>query len=123
LQNNTEEILNDFGIPYRVLLMCTGDMGEPQVKKFDTELWLPSQQKYGEIASNSIMGDFQARRLQIKYRKKDGTTDYCYTLNDTAIPSPRILIALLENFQQADGSIEIPKVLQSYTGFAKIERK
>lgn len=123
LQKNTEDILTDLGIPYRVLLMCTGDMGEPQVKKYDTELWIPSRQKYGEIASNSIMGDFQARRLQIKYRKKDGSTDYCYTLNDTAVPSPRILIAILENFQQEDGSITIPTVLQPYTGFTKIAKK
>ncbi len=123
LQENTEEIINDLGLAYRVLLMCTGDMGEPQIKKYDTEVWMPYKKDYGEVASNSIMGDFQARRLQIKYRKKDGTTDYCYTLNDTAVPSPRILIAILENFQQEDGSIKVPKVLQSLVGFNKIEKK
>lgn len=120
LQENTESILQDLKIPYRVLLMCTGDMGEPQVKKYDTELWMPYRNGYGEIASNSIMGDFQARRLNIKYRKKDGSVDYCYSLNDTAIPSPRILIAILENYQNEDGSIDIPEVLQPLTGFAKI---
>ena len=98
-------------------------MGEPQIKKYDTEAWMPYKKGYGEIASNSIMGDFQARRLQIKYRKEDGTTDYCYTLNDTAVPSPRILIALLENYQQEDGSISIPNVLRPLVGFDTIAKK
>lgn len=120
LQKNTEALLEALEIPYRVLFMCTGDMGEPQIKKYDTEAWIPSRNKYGEIASNSIMGDFQARRLQIKYRKPDGSTDICYTLNNTAIASPRLLIALLENHQQKDGSVNIPKVLQPYTGFDHI---
>ena len=102
--------------------MCTGDMGEPQIYKYDTEVWMPSRAGYGEIASNSIMGDFQARRLGIKYRSIKGGTNYCWTLNDTAIPSPRALIAIVENFQQADGSILIPKVLQEYCGFDKIAR-
>ncbi|GIW64985.1 MAG: serine--tRNA ligase [Patescibacteria group bacterium] len=122
LQNNTEEILEDFEIPYRRMLMCTGDMGEPQIKKYDTEIWMPYRGGYGEIASNSIMGDFQTRRLKIKYRKKDGQTDYCYSLNDTAIPSPRILIAIIENYQQKDGSVLIPKVLQPLVGFEKIKK-
>lgn len=112
LQKNCEEILQDFGLPYRVILMCTGDMGEPQMKKYDTETWMPSRAGYGETMSNSIMGDFQTRRLNIKYRKKDNSTEYCYSLNNTALASPRILIALLENYQNKDGSITIPKVLQ-----------
>ncbi len=120
LQRNTEEVMEDLKIPYRRLLMCTGDMGEPQVYKFDTEIWMPYRNGYGEIASNSIMGDFQTRRLKIKYRKKDNTTDHCYSLNDTAIPSPRILIAILENYQQKDGSIRIPEVLQQLVGFKEI---
>lgn len=120
LQKNTEEIIEDFNIPYRRLLMCTGDMGEPQIYKYDTEIWMPYRKGYGEIASNSIMGDFQTRRLKIKYRKKDNTTEYCYSLNDTAIPSPRILIAILENYQQRDGSVKVPKVLQSLVGFKEI---
>ncbi|GAB4218932.1 MAG: serine--tRNA ligase [Candidatus Microgenomates bacterium] len=123
LQRNTEEILEDFEIPYRRMLMCTGDMGEPQIKKYDTEIWMPYRNDYGEIASNSIMGDFQTRRLKIKYRKKDGKTDYCYSLNDTAIPSPRILIAILENYQQKDGSIIVPKVLQPLIGYERINNK
>ncbi|PIQ73004.1 serine--tRNA ligase [Candidatus Roizmanbacteria bacterium CG_4_10_14_0_2_um_filter_36_35] len=120
LQKNCEEILQDLKLPYRVLLMCTGDMGEPQMKKYDTETWMPSRQAYGETMSNSIMGDFQTRRLKIKYRKKDGSTEYCFSLNNTALASPRILIAILENYQQKDGSITIPKILQPLVGFEKI---
>lgn len=100
--------------------MCTGDMGEPQIKKYDTETWMPSRGSYGETMSNSIMGDFQTRRLKIKYRKKSGQTEYCFSLNNTALASPRILIAILENYQQKDGSILVPKVLQPLVGFEKI---
>jgi len=122
LQQNAEEILQELGLPYRVLLMCTGDMGEPQLKKYDIETWMPSRNGYGETMSNSIIGDFQTRRLKIKYRKKTGETAYCYSFNNTAVASPRILIALLENFQQADGSILIPKVLHDLTGFDRIQK-
>jgi len=120
LQQNVEEIVTDLGLAYRVLLMCSGDMGEPQAKKYDTEVWMPSREGYGEAASNSIMTDFQARRLNIRYKTKDGETKYCYTLNNTALASPRILIAILENYQEADGSITVPAVLQPLVGFAKI---
>ncbi len=120
LQKNSEEILQDLKLPYRVILMCTGDMGEPQIKKYDTETWMPSRNAYGETMSNSIMGDFQTRRLNIKYRKKDGQTEYCFSLNNTALASPRILIAILENYQQKDGSVLVPKVLQPLVGFGKI---
>jgi len=123
LQKNAEEILQELGLPYRVLLMCTGDMGEPQLKKYDIETWMPSRAGYGETMSNSIMGDFQTRRLKIRYKNNHGETKYCYSFNNTAVASPRILIALLENYQQADGSVLIPKVLQDLTGFAKIEAK
>jgi seryl-tRNA synthetase len=123
LQKNAEEILSDLGLPFRTLLMCTGDMGEPQVKKYDTEAWMPSRNSYGETMSNSIMGDFQTRRLKIKYRKSDGKTEYCYSLNNTALASPRILIAVLENHQQKDGSVLIPKILHSLTGFDVIKKK
>lgn len=116
LQKNSEEILQDLNLPYRVLLMCTGDMGEPQVKKYDTETWMPSRNDYGETMSNSIMGDFQTRRLNIKFKSNDGKTDFCYSLNNTALASPRILIAILENYQQKDGSIKVPDVLKPLTG-------
>lgn len=113
---NSEEILQDLKLPYRVLLMCTGDMGEPQVKKYDIETWMPSRNAYGETMSNSVMGDFQARRLNLRYRDGDGKVQYCHTLNNTAIASPRILIPIIENYQQADGSILIPDVLQPLMG-------
>jgi len=123
LQKNSEEILQDLNLPYRVLLMCTGDMGEPQIKKYDTETWMPSRNAYGETMSNSIMGDFQTRRLNIKYRTKDGKTQFAFSLNNTALASPRILIAILENYQQKNGSVIVPKVLQALTGFDKIAPK
>ncbi len=120
LHANTEEIMQELDLPYEVLLMCTGDMVEPQMLKYDTQIWVPSQNTYREIASNSIMGDFQARRLNIRYKASDGTTKYVYTLNDTGLPSTRALIAIMENNQQADGSITVPKVLQSLVGFDTI---
>ncbi|OIO15368.1 serine--tRNA ligase [Candidatus Gottesmanbacteria bacterium CG11_big_fil_rev_8_21_14_0_20_37_11] len=113
---NAEEVLQDLKLPYRVMLMCTGDMGEPQVKKYDIETWMPSRNSYGETMSNSFMGDFQARRLNIRYKAKDGKTYFCHTLNNTAVASPRILIAILENYQQKDGSIIIPEVLRAFVG-------
>jgi seryl-tRNA synthetase len=119
---NSEEILKDLGLPFRVLLMCTGDMGEPQVKKYDLETWMPGRNDYGETMSNSFMGDFQARRLKIRYKAGDGTVKFCHTLNNTAIASPRILVAILENYQRADGSVEIPKVLQPLIGKTEIRR-
>lgn len=122
LQKNAEEILQDLKLPYRVMLMSTGDMGEPQIKKYDTETWMPTRGAYGETMSNSIMGDFQTRRLNIKYRKKTGQTEYCYSLNNTAIASPRILIAILENYQQKDGSVTVPEVLKNLVGFEKIKK-
>jgi seryl-tRNA synthetase len=123
LQANSEEILQELGLPYRVLLMCTGDMGEPQVKKYDTETWMPSREAYGETMSNSIMGDFQTRRLNIRYKTKDGETKFTYSFNNTALASPRILIAILENYQQADGSIKVPEVLRPFVGTDVIKKK
>ncbi len=123
LQRNSEEVLQDLGLPYRQLLMCTGDMGEPQLKKYDTETWMPSRKDYGETMSNSIMGDFQARRLDIKYRDKNNKVQYAYTFNNTAVASPRILIAIIENYQQKDGTVKIPEALHSLTGFKEIKKK
>lgn len=123
LEENAEGILQDLQLPYRQLLMCTGDMGEPQHKKYDIETWMPSRNAYGETMSNSIMGDFQTRRLNIRYRDTAGKTHYCFSFNNTALASPRILIAIMENYQQADGSIKVPEVLHSLTGFKSIEKK
>ena len=108
----TEELLQDFGIPYRVLLMCTGDMGEPQAKKYDIEAWMPGRNAYGEVASDSIMTDFQSRRANIRYQAADGSLKYVHMLNNTALASTRTLIALWENFQNADGSVTLPEVLR-----------
>jgi seryl-tRNA synthetase len=96
-------------------------MGEPQVKKYDIETWMSGRAAYGETMSDSFMGDFQARRLKIRYKTKDGKILFCHTLNNTAIASPRILIAILENYQQKDGSIVVPEVLRKWVGKDKIE--
>lgn len=116
-----EELLQDLELSYHVLLMCTGDMGAGQRKKYDIETWFPSQKKYRETHSASYFNDFQSRRLNIKYRAKDGTTKYVYTLNNTMAASPRLLAALIENYQNEDGSIRIPRVLQPYMGKSSIQ--
>lgn len=113
---NAEELLSDLELPYQVLLMCTGDMGAGQRKKFDIETWFPSQEKYRETHSASYFNDFQARRLNIKYQAKDGSLKHVYTLNNTMAASPRLLAAIIENYQNEDGSIRIPKVLQPFMG-------
>ncbi len=111
-----EELLNDLELPYQVLLMCTGDMGAGQRKKYDLETWFPSQKTYRETHSASYFNDFQARRLNIRYRAKDGTLKFVYTLNNTMAASPRLLAAIIENYQNEDGSIRVPKVLQAAMG-------
>lgn len=124
LLSNAEEIMQDLKIPYRVVKVCTGDMGIGQVRKHDIEAWMPSRCKYSETHSCSSFNDFQSRRSNIKYKDKDGSIKYCYTLNNTAIASPRILIPLLELYQNEDGSINIPEVLIPYMGgMKKIEKK
>lgn len=117
---HAESVLKGLGLSYHVLLMCSGDMGPGQRKKYDVETWFPSQNKYRETHSDSYFNDFQARRLNMKYRTKDGETKYVYTLNNTVAATPRLLAAVLENYQQADGSIVVPEVLRKYTGFDKI---
>lgn len=116
-----EQLLQELTLPYQVLLMCTGDMGAGQRKKYDLETWFPAQQKYRETHSASYFNDFQARRLNIRYRAKEGGTKFVYTLNNTMAASPRLLAAIIENYQQADGSIQIPKVLQPGCGFDAIK--
>jgi seryl-tRNA synthetase len=116
LAGYAEEMLQELKLPYRVMMMCTGDMGEPQIKKYDIETWMPSRQAYGETMSDSFMGEFQSRRANIKYRLKTGGVKYVHMLNNTALASPRILIAIWENYQQSDGSIKVPTVLQPYVG-------
>lgn len=116
----SEELLQALELPYQVLLMCTGDMGAGQRKKYDLETWFPAQQTYRETHSASYFNDFQARRLNIRYQAKDGTLKHVYTLNNTVAASPRLLAAIIENYQQADGSIRVPSVLQSYLGKSEI---
>ena len=119
--SNVEELLQALELPYRVALACTGEIGIGQVRKHEVEAWMPSRNGYCETHSCSTLNDFQARRSNIKYRDKDGNLQYVYTLNNTAIASPRILIPLLENNQNQDGSVTIPKVLRPYMdGMAKI---
>lgn len=112
----SETILQNLGLSYRILLMCTGDMGAGQRKKYDIETWFPAQKKYRETHSASYFNDFQSRRLNIKYRTKTGETKYVYTLNNTVVATPRLLAAILENYQQEDGSVIVPEVLRKYMG-------
>ena len=111
-----ESLLQDLKLPYRVLNICTGDMGAGKYKMYDIETWMPSRNSYGETHSDSNLTDWQARRLNIKYKTADGKTKHVYTLNNTVVASPRILIALLENYQQKDGSIVVPEALRPYVG-------
>jgi seryl-tRNA synthetase len=120
INRNTEEFIESLGIPYRTVLNCGADIGQGQVKKYDIELWVPGEQTYREISSASYFHDFQTRRFNIRYRDEEGKMRYAHSLNCTAIPTPRILVSLLENFQQADGSILIPEKLQEYMGKQKI---
>lgn len=114
LLRNTEEIMQALEIPYRVLLMCTADIGLGHVKKYDIEAWVPSQDTYRETHSASYFHDFQTRRLNIRYKDAEGKMRFAHSLNNTAIATPRILVSILENNQQADGSIKVPKVLVPY---------
>lgn len=115
-----EKILKDFKLPYRVILMCTGETGAGQRKKYDIETWFPAQGAYRETHSDSYFLEFQSRRLNIKYKTKKGEAKFVHTLNNTVVATPRLLAAILENYQNVDGSITIPKVLRKYTGFKKI---
>ncbi len=116
LHRNTEEFIETLMIPYHTVVNCDGDLGLGQVKKYDIELWVPGEEKYREIGSTSYFHDFQTRRLNIRYRDEEGAMRFTHSLNATAIPTPRILVSLVENFQNADGSIRIPEVLQKYMG-------
>ncbi len=114
LRGIAEEILQDLKLPYHVIAVCTGDMGAGKYKMYDIETWMPSRNAYSETHSDSFLTDWQARRLNLKYKTKSGETKYAFTLNNTVIASPRILIALWENYQNEDGSITIPEVLRPY---------
>lgn len=116
LLDNSETLLKRLGIPYRVSLQCTGEIGLGQVLKHDLESWMPSRKSYSETHSCSSLYDYQARRSKIRYRDEHGKTQFCYTLNNTMVASPRILIPILENYQNADGSVTVPEALRPYMG-------
>ena len=116
INRNTEEFIESLGIPYRTVANCGGDLGMGQVKKYDIELWVPKENKYREISSASYFHDFQTRRLNLRYKDENGKSKYAHSLNCTAIPTPRILVSMVENFQTSDGYIKVPQVLQKYLG-------
>lgn len=123
LLDHEEKLWQGLGIPYRVVEMCTGDLGAQAARKFDIEAWMPGRGDWGEVTSASNTTDYQARRLNIKYRNADGKLEFAHTLNGTAIATSRAIIAILENYQQKDGSVEIPEVLQPYlSGLKAIKR-
>jgi len=117
-----EKLMQALKLPYQVVKMCTGDLGMPAARKYDIEVWLPSENRYRETHSTSTCTDFQARRLNIRFKRKDGKLEFVHMLNGTAF-SERPILAILENYQQKDGSVKIPNVLQKYTGFKKITKK
>jgi seryl-tRNA synthetase len=119
---NSEELLRVLQLPYRVVINCGGDLGLGQVKKYDIEAWMPSEKRYRETHSSSYFHDFQARRLNIRYRDDEGILRYVHSLNNTALATPRILCQIVENNQQADGSITIPEVLRGYMGKDVIQK-
>lgn len=116
LTGHAETVLQRLELPYRVLSLCTGDMGFGATKTYDLEVWVPSQAKYREISSCSNCGDFQARRMQARYRNAEGKPELVHTLNGSGLAVGRTLVAVLENYQQADGSIRVPDVLKPYMG-------
>lgn len=120
LLKNEEEIMQALKIPYRVVVMCTGDLGAPAAKKYDIEAWMPGENRYRETHSTSNCTDFQARRLNIRFRRDSGT-GFVHTLNGTAVAVGRTLIAIWENYQQKDGSVLIPEALRPYLKFDRIE--
>lgn len=123
LTNNAEEVLKRLGIHYRVVTLCTGDMGFSSAKTYDIEVWLPGQGKYREISSCSNFEDFQARRANIRFRPKGGKPRFVHTLNGSGLAVGRTLVAILENFQQEDGSVVVPEALRPYTGGLEIIRR
>jgi seryl-tRNA synthetase len=113
---NSEAVLQAMNLPYRVVNVCTGDLGRGQVQKYDIETWMPSRHSYGETHSASRFYEFQARRMNLRYKTEDGKNVFCHTLNNTVIASPRVLIPILELYQNADGTVTIPEVLRPYMG-------
>lgn len=116
LTANVEELVQGLGLHYHILTNCTADIGLGQVKKYDIEVWMPSQEKFRETHSASYFHDFQTRRLNIRYKDADGKLQYAHSLNNTLVATPRMLACVIENFQQEDGSIRVPDALKPYIG-------
>ena len=116
LVKDAEDVLRRLEIPYRVILLCTGDMGFGQSKTYDLEAWSPGEKRFLEVSSCSNYNDFQARRANIRYRRKDGKVDFVHTLNGSGLALPRTMVAIIENYQQEDGTIRVPTALRSYMG-------
>jgi len=116
-----EKLMKLLKIPYQVIHICTADLGNPAAAKYDIEAWIPSEQRYRETHSASNCTDFQARRLNIRYRDKNNKLNFVHTLNGTGFAMGRTIIAIIENYQQKDGSIKVPEVLQKYTRFKEIK--
>ncbi|MEE9368916.1 MAG: serine--tRNA ligase [Pontiella sp.] len=113
---NAEKVLQKLGLHYRVIELCTGDLGFSAAKCYDIELWAPAQDKWLEVSSCSNFGDYQARRAGIRYRNEDGKTAFVHTINGSGVALPRLVIAIMENYQNADGSIDLPEAIQPYMG-------
>src|SRR5208337_972700 len=120
---SAEHVLEALGLPYRRVLLSTGDMGFSSRKTYDLEVWLPSQDTYREISSCSWFGDFQARRANIRYRPQGGKPQFLHTLNGSGLAVGRTWVAILENYQQPDGSVRIPEALRPYLGTERITAK
>jgi seryl-tRNA synthetase len=116
MTGHAEAVLQALGLPYRTVLLCSGDMGFGSTKTYDLEVWVPAQNTYREISSCSNMGDFQARRMQARFKNAQGKNELVHTLNGSGLAVGRTLVAVLENYQQADGSIAVPEALQPYLG-------
>ncbi|MDP2930326.1 MAG: aminoacyl--tRNA ligase-related protein, partial [bacterium] len=115
-----EELMQALNLPYHVVQMCTGDLGDPAAAKYDIEAWFPSENKYRETHSTSNCTDYQARRLNIRLKRKNGEMEFVHILNGTVF-SERPILTILENYQQKDGSVKVPDVLQKYCGFKEIK--
>jgi hypothetical protein len=122
LVEDAEGILRALELRYRVVLMCTGDMGFTQAKKYDLEVWAPGQERWLEVSSCSNFRDFQARRMKIRYRRAKGKPELVHTLNGSGLATPRTFIAVLEHYQEADGTVTVPDVLRPYVGAERIAR-
>lgn len=121
LTANAEDLLRALELPYHVVINCGGDLGLGQVKKYDIEVWIPSEKRYGETHSSSYFHDFQTRRLNIRYKDEaDGKLRFAHSLNNTALATPRLLIPIVENYQNKDGSITVPERLRKYMGKDRI---